>query len=85
MDFLADTWVLWLIVCIVSMLGMTMYRQGRRSVTTTFTSAEDFSVKTIFFNLSKGEGDLFLGFVIAIISFSLFLAGIMRWIPSMLI
>ncbi len=85
MDFIADTWILWLIITVVTMVGMSMYRQGHRSVTTTFTSAEDFSVKTIFFNIGKGEGDLFLGFLISIVSFSLFVLGIMRWVPSMLI
>lgn len=84
MEFLADTWILWLIISIVSLIGMSFYRQGRRSVTTTFTSAEDFSVKTIFFNFGKGEGDLFMGYLVAMISFSLFVVGLLRWVPSML-
>jgi hypothetical protein len=79
MDFLADSWVLWLIVCVLCLVGMVLYRQSRRNVTSSFTSAEDFSVRTIFFNLRKGEGDLFLGFLIAMFSFSLFVLGIVRW------
>jgi len=84
MDFLADTWVFWLILTVIAMLGMGMYRATRRSITTTFTSAEDFSVRTLFLNFNKGEGDLFIGFLIAMISFSLFVAGLLRWVPSMI-
>lgn len=84
MQFLADTWVAWLIVSGVFLGGMVVYRQSRRNVTSTFTSAEDFSVRTIFFNFRKGEADLFLGFVIAMISFSLAVAGAARWVQTML-
>ena len=84
MDFLAETWVMWLIVSGVCLVGMVLYRQSRRNVTTTFTSAEDFSVRTIFFNCRKGEADLFLGFLVAMLSFSLFVAGIVRWAQTIL-
>ncbi|HKJ00176.1 MAG TPA: hypothetical protein VKB51_16990 [bacterium] len=84
MNFLADSWVLWLILSVVCLVGMVLYRQTRRNVTSSFTSAEDFSVRTIFFNLGKGEADLFLGFVVAMLSFSLFLAGVIRWVQTML-
>ena len=83
MELLADTWVLWLIVCIATLVAMVFFRQSRRNITT-FSTAEDFSVTTIFFNIRKGEDDLFLGFLVAIVSFSLFLAGLLRWVPSML-
>ncbi len=82
MELLADTWVLWLIVCIATLVAMALFRQNRRNITT-FTTAEDFSVGTIFFNIRKGEADLFLGFLVAIVSFSLFVAGLLRWVPSM--
>jgi hypothetical protein len=84
MNFLADSWVLWLIISAVCLVGMVLYRQTRRNVTSTFTSAEDFSVRTIFFNLRKGEGDLFLGFVVAMLSFSLFVTGFLRWAQTIL-
>lgn len=84
MEFLADSWVLWFVLCVVCLVGMVLYRQGHRNVTTAFTSAEDFSVRTIFFNFSKGEADLFLGFVAAMISFSLFVAGLIRWVQTSL-
>lgn len=84
MDFLANTWVAWLIVSAVCLVGMVFYRQSRRNVTTTFTSAEDFSVRSIFFSFRKGEADLFLGFVVAMVSFSLAVAGVVRWVQIML-
>lgn len=80
MGFLADTWVLWIIVCAVMLVGMVLYRQSRRNVTMTFSSADDFSVRTIFFNLRRGEADLFLGFLVAMITFSLAVLGIVRWV-----
>ncbi len=83
MELLADTWVLWLIVCIATLVAMVFFRQNRRNIAT-FSTAEDFSVGTIFLNLRKGEADLFLGFLVAIVSFSLFVAGLLRWVPSML-
>jgi uncharacterized membrane protein len=75
MEFLADTWILWLIISVICLLGMIFYRQNRRGIITTFTSAEDFSVRTIFFSLRKGE---------AMVSFSLFLAGLVRWVRTIL-
>ena len=84
MEFLADSWVLWLIITIVCLVGMVVFRQGRRNVTTAFTSAEDFSVRTIFFSFRKGEADLFIGFIVAMLSFSLFVLGVMRWVQTAL-
>jgi len=84
MDFLADSWVLWLIVSVLCLVGMALYRQSRRNMTSVFTSAEDFSVRTIFFNLRKGEADLFLGFLVAMLSFSMFVLGILRWVMTSL-
>jgi hypothetical protein len=82
MEFLADTWVLWLVITVLCLVGMVLYRQSRRNVTTTFSSAEDFSVRSVFFSLRKGEADLFVGFVIAMLSFSLAVLGIARWVQS---
>lgn len=84
MEFLADTWSLWLIITVGCLVGMLMYRQAHRNVTSTFTSAEDFSVRTIFFNFRKGEADLFIGFVVAMCSFALFVLGVMRWVRTVL-
>jgi len=84
MDFLADSWVLWLIVSVLCLVGMALYRQSRRNMTSVFTSAEDFSVRTIFFNVRKGEADLFLGFLVAMLSFSMFVLGILRWVMTSL-
>ena len=49
-----------------------------------FTSAEDFSVRTIFLNFAKGECDLFFGFLIGMITFSLFVLGFTRWFSLMI-
>ena len=80
MSFLADTWVLWLILCILALVGMQMYRKQNSSLSSVFSSAEDFSVRTILFGFGKGEGDLFLGYMVAIVSFSLFVAGLAHFI-----
>jgi hypothetical protein len=82
MEFLADSWVLWLILSALCLVGMALYRQSRRNMTSVFTSAEDFSVRTIFFSVRKGEADLFLGFVVAMVSFSMFVLGIVRYVTT---
>ncbi len=73
-----------LFVVVVAMFGVGMYRQSRRNVMTTFTSSEDFSVRTIFLNAKKGEADLFVGYLIGMIAFSLFVAGLIRFVESSL-
>lgn len=83
MNFLANTWILWLILTVLAMIGMGMYRQNRRAVTNVFTSAEDFSARTILLSVRRGEGDLFFGYIVAMISCSLFVAGFMRWVRQM--
>ena len=80
MNFLADTWVMWLIISAVSVGVMVFYRQSRRGETSSFTSADDFSITTILFDLRKGEGDLFIGFLLSMVSFSFFVAGLVRWL-----
>ena len=84
MEFLADTWVLWLVVTVGALVGMVLYREGHRNITGTFSSAEDFSVRTIFLSLQKGEADLFVGYVVAMISFSLFVAGLLHFVRTAL-
>ena len=85
MNFLADTWVLWLIVTIVTMFAVTLYRSSRgQEPEGVMTTAADFSITNILFGVRKGEGDLFLGYMLAIISFSLFLAGILRWVRTII-
>ena len=81
MDLLATTWVLWLILTIVVLVAVSIYRTSRgQEPEGVMTTADDFSIQNILFGLRKGEGDLFIGYMIAIISFSLFLAGIVRWV-----
>ncbi len=82
MDFLADTWVLWIILTVVCLGLVYMSRQNRRFETGFITSAEEFSIKTVLFGLKRGEGDLFLGYIAAMVFFSLFLTGITRWIST---
>ena len=84
MEIWADSWVLSMVIWLLFALGMIYYRQNIRTQQITFTSAEDFSVRTIFFSFKKGEADLFFGFLVAMISFSLFVLGITRWIRTML-
>ena len=82
MDFLADTWVLWIILTIVCVALVLLNRQNRRFETGFITSADEFSIKTVLFGMRRGEGDLFVGYVLAIIFFSLFVTGFTRWIVT---
>ena len=84
MDLLADSWVLMMIIFLICVIGLIFYRQGGRAGNTVFTSVEDFSVRTIFLNFTKGEGDLFFGFLIGMITFSLFVLGFTRWFSLMI-
>ena len=85
METLADTWFLWLILAAVVSGLMVFYRESRRSSTTgTFASQDEFSIKTILLGFKRGEGDLFVGYVFTMIFFSLFLAGFVRWIRTII-
>lgn len=84
MNFLANTWVLWLILCALLMGGMVFHRQNRKTVGSLYTSAEDFSIRTILFGMRKGEGDIFLGYLLAIVFFSMTLAGLVRWFQTLM-
>jgi len=82
MDLLADTWVLWIILTIVC-VGLVWFSRQNKNIDTSFvSSADEFSIKTVLLGFKKGEGDLFLGYIGAIIFFSLFLAGFTRWITT---
>ena len=82
MEFLADTWFLWIIMTMVSLGLVYLHRQSRGFETSFITSSEEFSIKTVLFGLRKGEGDLFVGYLAAIIFFSLFLTGFIRWVST---
>lgn len=84
MGFLADTWVLWFTFAALLIGGMVYYRHSRSTVGSLYTSAEDFSIHTILFSVRKGEGDIFIGYMLAIVCFSFFLAGVVRWVRSLL-
>ena len=82
MDFLADTWILWIILTVVIQWLMRWNRQNRGSEKVFITSAEEFSIKTVLFDVKKGEGDIFIGGVLSFVFFSLFLAGFIRWVTT---
>ena len=86
MNFLSNTWVLWFVLAAVIGGLMGFYRESRRSAQATgmFASQDEFSIKTILFGFKRGEGDLFLGYLGAMICFSLLLAGFVRWIQNIL-
>jgi hypothetical protein len=80
MEFLADTFVLWLALS-ASLIGATyFYRRTRKVDQGFFVTAEDFSVRKIMLDVRKGEGDIFLGFLLSMIFFSMFLAGVIRFV-----
>jgi len=84
MDFLAVTWVLWLILSALSIGGVLFYRRSRKSQSSFLITAQDLSVKTLMLDVRKGDGDIFLGYLLSMLFFSLFLVGIARWIRGML-
>ncbi len=86
MDFLADTWMLWLVLAGTVAGLMVFYRESRRSDSGAGSPAsqDEFSIKTILFGLRRGEGDLFLGYLGTMIFFSMFLAGFTHWIQTIL-
>jgi hypothetical protein len=85
MEVLANTWVLWLTLAALLVGGMVVYRQNRKAAGSLYTSSEDFSIHTILLNTRKGEGDIFVGFLLAMISFSLFVAGFVHWIRTLFV
>lgn len=85
MAFLADTWMMWLVLAGMIAGLMIFYRESRRNQSGAgfFTSSDEFSIKTILFGLKRGEGDLFLGYMGTMICYSLFLAGIVHWLAKL--
>jgi len=82
METLADTWFLWLILSGVVIGAVLFYRQSRRIDTGFITSADEFSIKTILFGIRKGEGDLFIGFMLSMVFFCMFVLGFLRWVRT---
>jgi hypothetical protein len=82
MEFLADTFILWLVLAGVLVGATYFYRRTRRVEQGFFVTADDFNVRKIMLDVRKGEGDIFLGFLLSMIFFSMFLAGFVRFIRS---
>jgi hypothetical protein len=81
MEFLSNTWLLWLVLSAASIGATYLYRKsGRREATGFFITAEDFTVRKIMFDFRKGEGDLFLGFLASMVFFSMFLLGLVQFV-----
>lgn len=80
MEFLADTFILWLALSGLLIGATYFYRRTRKVEQGFFVTAEDFSVRKIMLDVRKGEGDIFLGFLLSMIFFSMFLAGIVRFV-----
>lgn len=83
MEFLALTWVLWLILSALCVGGVLFYRRSRKSQTNFLITAQDLSVKTLMLDVRKGDGDIFLGYLLSMMFFSLFLAGFARWVRGL--
>jgi hypothetical protein len=84
MEMLAQTWFMWLVLAAIFAGLMVFYRESRRNQAQTglFASSDEFSIKTIFLGLRRGEGDLFIGYLGTMIFFALFLAGLVRWLQT---
>jgi hypothetical protein len=83
MDFLGITWLLWLILSGLCIGGVLFYRRSRKGASNLLISAQDLSVKTLMLDVRKGDGDIFLGYLLSMLFFSLFLAGIARWVRTL--
>ncbi len=82
MEMLADSWMVWLILAVVVVMIVSFYRQSRSGEVHLITSADEFSIKTVLLNPRKGEGDLFIGFVLSMIFFCMSILGFLRWIRT---
>jgi hypothetical protein len=80
MEFLADTFILWLVLSGALVAATYFYRRSRKVEQGFFVTADDFSVRKIMLDVRKGEGDIFLGFLLSMVFFSMFLAGIVRFL-----
>ena len=85
MEFLSITWLLWLILSGLCIGGVLFYRRTRRFQGNLIISAQDFSVKTLMLDVRKGDGDIFLGYLLSMLFFSLFLAGFAHWLRSLFV
>jgi hypothetical protein len=83
MEFLAITWLLWLALSALCVGAVLFYRRSRKGNTNFIITAEDLSVKTLMLDVRKGDGDIFLGYLLSMLFFSLFLAGFARWVRGM--
>jgi hypothetical protein len=84
MEFLAITWILWLILSALSVGGVLFYRRTRKRQSSMLITAQDLSVKTLMLDVRKGDGDIFLGYLLSMVFFSLFLAGFAHWVRGLL-
>jgi len=84
MEFLAITWILWLILSALCIGGVLFYRRARKGQSSMLITAQDLSVKTLMLDVRKGDGDIFLGYLLSMVFFSLFLAGFAHWVRSLL-
>ena len=82
MEFLGITWLLWLILSALCIGGVLFYRRSRKGQASFLITAQDLSVKTLMLDVRKGDGDIFLGYLLAMVFFSLFLAGFARWMRA---
>jgi hypothetical protein len=83
MDFLGITWLLWFILSALSIGAVLFYRRSRKGQTSFLITAQDLSVKTLMLDVRKGDGDIFLGYLVSMVFFSLFLVGLARWMRGM--
>ncbi|MDH4224843.1 MAG: hypothetical protein OEW12_04275 [Deltaproteobacteria bacterium] len=82
MNSLAESWFVWLILTGVIIGLLIFIREGRHksSEQDLFSTEKEFSLTNLLFGLKKGEGDIFMGYSLAIVFFSMFLAGLVRWV-----
>jgi len=84
MEFLADTWFLWLVLCVAVTVLVNFLREGRRGLPEQehFSSESEFSVTNLLFGLKSGQGDMFISYSLSTLFFVMFLLGFLRWLRT---
>ncbi len=81
LTFLSNSWFLWLALAVGLPYALAYQHKRRAERRHTLENIEEFHFAP-FYNIPHGEGVSLLGFVVSIVSFSLFLVGILKWVDS---
>ncbi|MGK0289310.1 MAG: hypothetical protein ACI86H_000746 [bacterium] len=84
MQFLQESWILWLFVSVGCLIALNSFGRKRDidpNAEMAITS-DQFSMKTVFFNFRTGEADIFIAILSSSVSFFLFSIGVVLDLPD---